>query len=60
MFGVFFADHKDLRRILTDYGFKGHPLLKEFPLTGFSELQYDWFLSRLLYQQITFMEEYRV
>lgn len=41
MFGLFFAEHKDLRRILTDYGFKGHPLLKEFPVTGFSELQYD-------------------
>ena len=41
MFGVYFMMHPDLRRILTDYGFKGHPLLKEFPLTGFSELQFD-------------------
>lgn len=60
MFGLFFSEHNDLRRILTDYGFKGHPLLKEFPLTGFSELQYDVFLSRILYQQITFMQKYRL
>lgn len=41
MFGVAFSNHKDLRRLLTDYGFRGHPLRKEFPLTGYVEIRYD-------------------
>jgi len=47
LFGVFFSDHPDLRRILTDYGFDGHPLRKDFPLTGYVELRYDQDQRRL-------------
>lgn len=60
MFGVFFVNHPDLRRMLTDYGFKGHPLRKDFPLTGFIEILYDDFSKRLLYEKVSLTQEYRV
>ncbi len=60
MFGVFFINHPDLRRMLTDYGFKGHPLRKDFPLTGFIEIFYDDFSKRLLYEKVSLTQEYRI
>ncbi len=60
MFGVFFVNNSDFRRMLTDYGFKGHPLRKDFPLTGFIELRYDDFSKRLLYEKVSLTQEYRV
>jgi NADH:ubiquinone oxidoreductase subunit C len=59
LFGVFFIDHPDLRRILTDYGFKGHPLRKDFPLTGYVELFYDDSLKSLVYKPVSLPQEYR-
>ncbi len=59
MYGVTFADHPDLRRILTDYGFSGYPLRKDFPLTGFVELRYDDDLKRVVYQPVQLVQEYR-
>jgi NADH dehydrogenase (ubiquinone) Fe-S protein 3 len=50
MFGIFFKGHTNLRRILTDYGFQGHPLRKDFPLTGYTEVQYDDSKNRVLYK----------
>ncbi|HEU4838773.1 MAG TPA: NADH-quinone oxidoreductase subunit C [Micavibrio sp.] len=60
LFGVYFNDHPDLRRILTDYGFEGHPLRKDFPLTGFVELRYDEELRRVVYEPVTLPQEFRV
>ena len=60
LFGVFFINHKDLRRILTDYGFKGHPLRKDFPLTGFSELRYNDFDGKINYEPVALAQEYRI
>lgn len=60
MFGVFFVGHKDLRRILTDYGFKGHPLRKDFPLTGFTELRYNDFMKKINYDSVTLAQDYRI
>lgn len=60
MFGVLFVNHPDHRRILTDYGFKGHPLRKDFPLTGYVEVRYDDFTKRLLYEKLSLSQEYRV
>jgi NADH-quinone oxidoreductase subunit C len=60
MFGVFFKNHPDLRRILTDYGFKGHPLRKDFPLTGYIEVRYDDFNKRIVYEEVSLTQEYRV
>jgi NADH-quinone oxidoreductase subunit C len=59
MYGVAFAGNGDLRRILTDYGFSGHPLRKDFPLTGYVELRYDDELKRVVYQPVQLMQEFR-
>jgi NADH-quinone oxidoreductase subunit C len=59
MFGVVFAGQPDLRRLLTDYGFEGHPLRKDFPLTGFVELRYDEELKRVAYGPVQLTQEYR-
>ena len=59
MYGVTFSDHPDLRRILTDYGFEGYPLRKDFPLTGFVELRYDDDQKRVVYQPVQLVQEFR-
>ena len=59
MFGILFADHPDMRRLLTDYGFRGHPLLKDFPTTGYTELRYDEVEKRVVYEPVTLTQEYR-
>ena len=59
MYGVVFFDHPDLRRILTDYGFEGYPLRKDFPLTGFVELRYDDDAKRVVYQPVQLVQEFR-
>ena len=59
MYGMPFADHPDLRRILTDYGFSGYPLRKDFPLTGYVELRYDDELKRVVYQPVQLVQEFR-
>lgn len=59
MFGVFFSNHPDLRRILTDYGFSGHPFRKDFPLTGFYEVRYDDEVKRVVSEPIEYPQEYR-
>lgn len=60
MYGVFFAGHSDLRRILTDYGFVGFPLRKDFPLTGFVELRYDDSQKRVVVESLETPQELRV
>jgi len=59
LYGVLFAGHPDMRRLLTDYGFQGHPLRKDFPLTGFVELRYDDTLKRVVYEPVKLMQDYR-
>ena len=59
MYGVRFAGHPDLRRILTDYGFEGYPLRKDFPLTGYTEVRYDDLEKRVVYEPVQLTQEYR-
>ena len=60
MFGLYFSEHGDLRRILTDYGFTGHPLRKDFPLTGFQELVYSDVEGRVTAEPVELAQEFRV
>jgi NADH-quinone oxidoreductase subunit C len=59
LYGIFFADNPDLRRILTDYGFEGHPLRKDFPLTGYVEVRYDSEQKRVVYEPVKLTQDFR-
>ncbi|HKZ96260.1 MAG TPA: NADH-quinone oxidoreductase subunit C [Hyphomicrobiaceae bacterium] len=59
MFGILFAGHPDMRRLLTDYGFQGHPLRKDFPLTGYVEVRYDDEQKRVVYEPVKLTQEFR-
>lgn len=60
MFGIFFTNHPDLRRILTDYGFEGYPLRKDFPLFGYTELRYDNSQKLIVFENVNLSQEFRV
>ena len=59
MFGILFSNHPDLRRLLTDYGFSGHPMRKDFPLTGYVEVRYDDAQKRVVYEPVKLIQEFR-
>lgn len=59
MYGILFSDHPDLRRLLTDYGFEGYPLRKDFPLTGYKEVRYDDEAKRVVYEPVRLTQEFR-
>ncbi len=59
MFGILFTGHPDLRRILTDYGFRGYPLRKDFPTSGYTEVRYDDAEKRVVYEPVSLVQEYR-
>jgi NADH-quinone oxidoreductase subunit C len=59
MYGVYFTDHPDLRRLLTDYGFEGHPMRKDFPQTGYVELRYDEEQKRVVYEPVRLRQDWR-
>jgi len=59
MYGVFFSEHPDLRRVFTDYGFQGHPMRRDFPVTGYTEIRYDDSLRRIVYEPVEMAQELR-
>jgi len=59
MFGILFSDHPDMRRLLSDYGFRGHPLKKDFPTTGYTEVRYDEVQKRVVHEPVKLVQEYR-
>jgi NADH-quinone oxidoreductase subunit C len=59
MYGIVFRGHTDMRRLLTDYGFEGHPLRKDFPLTGYNEVRYDDEQKRVVYEPVQLVQEFR-